>query len=188
MPTQILASPCGDWDPWPRELVHVRYDWPETWNMCGVWWGSGCAAVDSTWCWLVMAMIRMQVCWWYRTWQSPSLLPAAFHIWSHYIINIFNVVFNVHCDISVTSHVAQTPTTFFLSFLQYQHTTLFLLHIIWLLSSLLSLLRLNSPISHGLRTMTSLCGPSSLSSRKMRTTRFFLGKKDVKEVHHVIFM
>jgi len=29
--------------------------------VCGVWWGSGCAAVDSTWCWLVMAMIRMQI-------------------------------------------------------------------------------------------------------------------------------
>jgi len=65
MPTQILASPCGDRDPWPRELVHARYDWPETWNVCGAWWSSGCAAVDSTWCWLVMAMIRMQVCWWY---------------------------------------------------------------------------------------------------------------------------
>ena len=29
--------------------------------MCGAWWGSGCAAVDSTWCWLVMTMIGMQV-------------------------------------------------------------------------------------------------------------------------------
>jgi len=29
--------------------------------MCGAWWGSGCAAVDSAWCWLVMAMIRMMI-------------------------------------------------------------------------------------------------------------------------------
>jgi len=48
MLTQILASPCGVQDPWPWELVHAQYDWPETWNVCGAWWGSGCAAVDST--------------------------------------------------------------------------------------------------------------------------------------------
>jgi len=35
--------------------------------MCGAWWGSSCAAVDSTWCWLVMAMIRMQVFWWFQS-------------------------------------------------------------------------------------------------------------------------
>ena len=29
--------------------------------MCGAWWDSGCAAVDSTWCWLVMAMIGMMI-------------------------------------------------------------------------------------------------------------------------------
>ena len=29
--------------------------------MCGAWWGSGCAVVDSARCWLVMAMIRMMI-------------------------------------------------------------------------------------------------------------------------------
>jgi len=51
--------------------VHARYDWPGTRNVCGAWWGSGCAVVDSTWCWLVMAMIGMQVCWWY--WSGGSI-------------------------------------------------------------------------------------------------------------------
>ena len=63
--------------------MRARYDWPETWNVCGAWWGSGCAVVDGTWCWFVMAMIIMQVCWWYQSrevfrWRSDiSLMRVA---------------------------------------------------------------------------------------------------------------
>jgi len=40
--------------------------------VCGAWWGSGCAAVDSTWCWLVMTMIGMQVLLVVSEWRKYS--------------------------------------------------------------------------------------------------------------------
>jgi len=49
-----------------------RCDWPGTWNMCGAWWGCGCAVVESTWCWLVMTMIRMQVVLVVAEWRKYS--------------------------------------------------------------------------------------------------------------------
>jgi len=57
--------------------VHARYDWPGTWNVCGAWWGSGCAAVDSTWCWLVMTMIGMQVLLVVLEWSSDISLTRV---------------------------------------------------------------------------------------------------------------
>jgi len=40
--------------------------------MCGAWWGFGCAAVESTWCWLIMTMIRMQVVLVVAEWREYS--------------------------------------------------------------------------------------------------------------------